>query len=61
MNTYVIRIVRQSRKDPEQFAGIVELVETDGWKTFRSKEQLFKILCGKDKRRPSRGNGKVKR
>ena len=55
MSTYVIRIVRQGEEDPEQFAGVVECIETEKQKTFHDRDELFRILSSKEARLPPRG------
>jgi hypothetical protein len=45
VNSYIVRIYRQNKKDPQKLVGIVEEVGVKGKRGFVNIEDLWDILC----------------
>jgi len=46
MESYIVRIYRRTKDGPQDIAGIVEEVQTQMTKPFKSSGELLKILVG---------------
>ncbi len=44
MDSYVIRIYRRDAEDPDNCAGLAEVIATDEKKAFRNLDELLEIL-----------------
>jgi len=60
MDSYIVHIYRQREEDPEELAGIVEIVGRGEKKPFLSFDELRKILIlhSTGKKREKTGRGK---
>ena len=45
MKTYIVRIYRRDRESPETVAGVVEIVDEQLVRGFKSREELWRILA----------------
>jgi len=46
MDSYIIRIYRRNRDDPNRVTGVVEWSETREKRSFQGSDELLRILCG---------------
>jgi hypothetical protein len=49
METYIVRIYRRDRDDPQKIVGLVETVGKDDKKAFASRDELIMVLEGTKK------------
>ncbi len=45
MKAYIVRIYRRDRESPETVAGVVEIVDEQLVRGFKSREELWRILA----------------
>lgn len=46
MESYVVRIYRRDKQDPQKIIGLVEMVESAGKEAFADFDELRRILSG---------------
>ena len=61
MESYIVRVYRRDKKDPEEIVGLVEVVETGEVKKFANRYELDQIVStrGKASKRSSKGRSRV--